>query len=232
MPFDLPMNNVWGVLLTIIPIFLVIGLATVLQKQSIIGDEGSRKLVHIGVSNWWILAMVLFDDPIWASIAPLTFIVLNYISYRQNLFSAMERSGKGNLGTVYFPISLLVLSLLTFSNLLGVAQAEFIGAAGILVMGYGDGLAAVVGKAVGKHRWKSGKSLEGSLTMFVASFVVVLIVGLLQPLTASIWLLIAAALVIASLATVLEAYTPYGLDNLSVPLLTSLVYYGFVLLLG
>lgn len=232
MPFELPMNNVWGVLLTVLPIFVIIGLATILQKKGVIGDEGSRKFVHIGVSNWWILAMILFDDPLWASIAPLTFIVLNYISYRKNIFSAMERNGKGNLGTVYFPIALLVLSLLTFSTVIGVDQPEYIGAVGILVMGYGDGLAAVIGKAYGTHRWKSGKSLEGSLTMFVASLLVVLTIALLQPLSTSIGLVILVAVGVAMIATLLEVYTPLGLDNLSVPLVTAFVYYLAVLGLG
>jgi phytol kinase len=226
------MNNVWGILLSILPIFVVIGIATVLQKKQLISDEGSRKFVHIGVSNWWILAMLIFTDPLWASIARVTFIVLNYISYRKNIFSAMERSGKGNLGTVYFPIALLILVLLTFTDVLGIPNPEYVGAAGMLVLGYGDGFAAVIGKAYGKHRWKSGKSLEGSLTMFFASFVVMMIIAFMHPLSASFLMVMGGALLVAVTATLLEAYTPYGLDNLSVPLITSLVYYVLHLLVN
>lgn len=222
-------NSIWGVLLSVLPIFLIIGVATLLQNQGKVNDEGARKIIHIGVSNWWIMAMILFTNPWWASVAPLTFIILNYISYRKNLFAAMERNGNGNLGTVYFPISLLVLSLLTFSSLLPVSQPQFIGAVGILVMGYGDGFAAVIGKKYGKHRWKSGKSVEGSLTMFIASFVVTLTLAVVSTVTPSLVIAGLLAFGVAAVATLLEAYTPYGFDNLTVPLGSSFVY--FILLM-
>lgn len=226
------MNNLWGVLISIVPIFLIIGLATWLQSKGKVNDENARKIIHIGVSNWWIMAMLIFTDPLWASIAPFTFIVLNYISYRKNLFAAMERNGNGNLGTVYFPISLLILSLLTFSNITAISDSMYIGAVGILVMGYGDGFAAVIGKKFGKHRWKSGKSLEGSLTMFIASFLVTLLVTLVSPYSIHLWLVVAGSLVVASVATLLEAYTPFGLDNLSVPLGSSLIYFVLLIVSG
>lgn len=215
------MMNVWGLVASYLLIFVIIGISTVLQKKNILGDEGARKFIHIGVSNWWILAMFFFtdDNALWfAMIAPVTFIILNYLSYRLNLLKAMERGGKGNLGTVYFPISLLILVILTF----GVIENPYVGAVGILVMGYGDGLAAVIGKAYGKHKIAFGKSLEGSITMFVASFVVTFIVSImLAPITMALIL----ALGVAALATLIELVTPKGLDNLSVPLFSSLVFY-------
>ena len=221
------MMNVWGLVASYLLIFIVIGISTVLQKKNVLGDEGARKFIHIGVSNWWILAMFFFtdDNALWfAMIAPFTFIILNYLSYRLNLLKAMERGGKGNLGTVYFPISLLILVILTF----GVLKNPFIGAVGILVMGYGDGLAAVIGKDFGKHKLAFGKSLEGSLTMFIASFIVTFVVAsFLQPIGVALIL----AMGVAALATIVELVTPKGLDNLSVPLSASLVFYLLLLVL-
>ena len=221
------MSNVWGLVGSYVLIFLIIGISTILQKAKLIGDEGARKFIHIGVSNWWILAMYFFNDDnaVWfAMIAPFTFIILNYISYRTNLLKAMERGGKGNLGTVYFPISLLILVALTF----GVLENPFIGAVGILVMGYGDGLAAVIGKAYGKHKLAFGKSIEGSIMMFVASFIVVFLISLF---TQSVAISLILALGVGALATIVELITPKGLDNLSVPLSTSLIYYILLLII-
>jgi phytol kinase len=221
------MLNVWGLVASYILIFLIIGLSTVLQKNKVIGDEGARKFIHIGVSNWWILAMIFFVDEhaVWyAVIAPFTFIVLNYLSYRLNILKAMERGGKGNLGTVYFPISLLILVILTF----GVTQNPWIGAVGILVMGYGDGLAAVIGTAYGKHKLAFGKSIEGSLTMFIVSFIIVFGISLfLTSIISAVFI----ALGVAIVATVVELLTPKGLDNLSVPLSASLIFYLLLLVL-
>ncbi len=221
------MSNVWGLVGSYVLIFLIIGISTILQKAKLIGDEGARKFIHIGVSNWWILAMYFFNDDnaVWfAMIVPFTFIILNYISYRTNLLKAMERGGKGNLGTVYFPISLLILVALTF----GVLENPFIGAVGILVMGYGDGLAAVIGKAYGKHKLAFGKSIEGSITMFIASFIVVFLVS---SFTQSVQVSLILALGVSALATIVELITPKGLDNLSVPLSTSLIFYILLLII-
>lgn len=216
------MNNYLGLGLSYVLVFLIIGISTVLQKTGVLKDEGARKFIHIGVSNWWILAMIFFDNVWLASIAPVTFIGLNYISYKMNLIKAMERSGNGNLGTVYFPISLLILVLFTFA-----INQPFIGALGILILGYGDGLAAVVGKKYGKVQLRNGKSLEGTFTMFVSSFVVALVLFTIY--TPSVFYL---AIPVAIIATVIELYTPKGLDNLSVPLGTSLFSYLLLIILS
>jgi phytol kinase len=215
------MNYVWGLILSYVLVFLVIGIATFLQKKGILGEEGARKFIHIGVSNWWILAMIFFkgEHAVWfAIIAPITFIILNYVSYRMNLLKAMERGGKGNLGTVYFPISLLILVIFSF----GILNRPEFGAFGILILGYGDGFAAVIGKKYGQKKLIFGKSLEGTLTMFVASFIVSAILLVVTfNISGWIWL----ALCISLAATLIELLTPKGLDNLSVPLGTSVILY-------
>jgi phytol kinase len=217
------MTNVYGLILSYVFVFLIIGLSTVLQKKNIVGEEGARKFIHIGVSNWYLIAWYFFDNVWLAIIAPMSFIALNYLSYRQNIFKAMERGGQGNLGTVYFPISLLILVFLTFGPL----NLPYVGALGILVLGYGDGFAAVVGSKYGKHQLKHGKSLEGSITMFLASFVVSAFVLAFATATPWFWV----ALFISLVATLIELYTPKGLDNLSVPLLVSLLYYVLFILI-
>jgi phytol kinase len=106
-------------------------------------------------------------------------------------------------------------------------------ALGILVMTWGDGLAALVGQNFGRHRYKvlgSTKSWEGSLTMLLMSFTVsLLILGCTAGFTAPI-LLIAALVALA--ATILETLSFYGLDNLTVPLGSAVLAYGLLTMLG
>lgn len=216
-------TNIVGLILSYAFIFLIIGLATLLQKLGL-NEEGSRKFVHIGVAHWYIIAMVFFNTWYIAIIPPITFIILNYISYRQNIFKAMERGGQGDLGTVYFPISLLIITTLSFLNTLGFENPmgmTYFGLIPILIMGYGDGFAAVIGKTFGKIKIKEGKTLEGTLTMFVASFLVTLIsLYVLTTISSIVWM----ALLIATFATLLELYSKKGLDNLYVPLGTFVLY--------
>lgn len=220
--------NIWGLVLSYVLVFLIIGISTALQKFKVVGDEGARKFIHIGVSNWWILAWIFFkgNNALWyAIVPPITFILLNYYSYKTNLIKSMERSGNGNLGTVYFPISLLILVIFTF----GIINRPEIGAVGILVLGYGDGLAAVIGKAYGKKKLINNKSLEGSLTMLLASLLVAVIVLLVSGVP--LWTTMLIAIIVSVLSTAIELYTPKGLDNLTVPLFTSLFVYFLLLLL-
>jgi len=211
-------HNILGIIISFIYVFGVIFLAKFLER---FGKEVSRKAVHILVCNWWLLAMIFFDSAVWAAVVPACFVVLNYLSYRFQIFSSMERGeGKGDLGTVYYAVSLLILALITFGPL----EAPVVGGVGILIMGYGDGLAAVVGTRWPKMPYQifgSEKTLSGSLTMLVVTFMVTLI---LLAATGSAELLI-PAITLAVLATVLEAMTPLGLDNLTVPLVSAGAYY-------
>lgn len=209
-----------GVLLSFGFVFLVIGISTVFDKLNVFNDEGSRKFIHIGVSNWWIVAMLVFEpsDYLLAIIPPVTFIVLNYLSYRFDLIKSMERDEKStsDLGTVWYAVSLFIVTLIAFysasldaSHWLFNADALAIGALSILAMGYGDGLGAVLGKHIKSPKLYKQKSLVGSLTMFLAT----LIIGLI--LFPSLWYLM---IVVAILVMLVELWTPKGLDNLSVPL--------------
>ncbi len=199
-----------GIALSFLYIFLIIALGGLVGKKD---PETGRKFIHILLSNWWFIAMIFFQDALYASLVPLIFIAVNFLSYKFKLFSSMERPDGGveGLGTVYYAISLFLLAAISFTQ-----NLEHIGALAILIMGYGDGLAALAGRRFPLLTYSvsgSKKSLGGSLTMFLASlavaFLILFLTGSYSP---------AAILTLAIAATLLEALTPKGLDNLSVPL--------------
>ena len=140
--------NILGLVVSVLFVVGILGISTVLSQKQKLSNEGSRKFIHIAVANWWIIAMIFFNNAWYAAIVPAIFIVLNYASYRLDLVKAMERKEDKTLGTVYFPISLLILVFLSF----GAWNRPEIGAMGILIMGYGDGLAAVFGQRYGKKK--------------------------------------------------------------------------------
>jgi phytol kinase len=191
----------------------MIGISYILKKINVLSIEGARKFIHIGVSNWWFILMFFFDSLIFAVIPPIIFIILNYISYKNNLIKPMERDGKGTLGTVYFPIALLILVIASFT-----VTNLYIGGLGILVLGYGDGLAAVLGIKYGKKKIYGNKTLVGTIAMFVTTL---MITGLLMIYLTSIANALWISLVIAFVISGVELVTPKSLDNLTVPLATS-----------
>jgi phytol kinase len=206
-------HNILGVIITFAFVFMVIGISTLVAKlRKGADDELSRKIVHIGVANCWWIAMYFFDSPFWVAIPPVVFIVLNYISVKRKVFKAMERETEG-YGTVFYPISLLIISIICFSGF----SPLYIGGISMSCMGYGDGFAALVGNKFGKRRfklWGNQKSLEGCITMFAVSFIASAAILLFH----DIGFAFVYAAFIAIVATCLEAFTPNGYDNLTVPL--------------
>lgn len=213
------MNNLFGVIVSIIFIGMIIVSAKVFEKA---GKEASRKYIHIMLSNWWVIAMIFFDSMIWAAFVPALFVVINYLSYKKGIIKVMERDSsdknKESLGTVYYALSLFILALITFGPL----NKPEVGLCGIFVMGYGDGLAAVIGQAVKSRTFKikgNTKSLAGCLSMFCVTLII--IASFLTYNNASFVAM--KSILIAILMTIIEAISIKGTDNITVPLITSLL---------
>lgn len=204
------MKNILGIIVSYIFIAIVIMLAKFFKKS---GEEASRKFIHIMLSNWWFIAMYFFENAFWASLVPISFVIINYISYKKNLISVMEREEQDGLGTVYYALSLLIIAIITF----GITKRPEIGLCSILIMGYGDGLAAVIGKKIKSPEYKIGntkKTLAGSFTMFIITFIIVAIYGYLGG--ANLWIL--KSIITAIILTIVEAVGIKGTDNLTLPL--------------
>ncbi|MEH1884758.1 diacylglycerol/polyprenol kinase family protein [Nostoc sp.] len=173
-----------------------------------------RKIVHIGTGNviliaWWlnIPASVGITASILAS-------AITLLSYRLPILPGINSVGRQSLGTFFYSVSFGIL-VAWFWYL----QQPQYAALGILVMTWGDGLAALIGQRFGTHKYKvfgTQKSWEGSLTMMLVSYVVssLILVGT----QGNSWQTWAVSLLVAVIATALEAVSFLGIDNLTVPL--------------
>ena len=202
-----------GYILTFGWVFLVLGLTLVLKKSTGAADEVSRKIVHISVAFAWIPMYLCFGSSLHLVVPPAVFIVLNYISYRKNLFSAMERTdeSKKSLGTVYYAVSMTVMAV--FSALFPQCLPAY--GAGLFCMALGDGFAPIFGGIQKGNRALIGsRTLYGSLSVFAISLLVAYIMSIVFALSFG-----AAKLLIAALAaTLLELVGRKGFDNLTLPL--------------
>ena len=169
----------------------------------------SRKFLHIMVGNILFILPVFTSRWVMALLAAAPFIILTFLMSPSSPLKFKDRistSGHG-LGLVYYSISWTALALIFFDQ-------PWIIAVGIAAMSYGDGMAALIGKQYGKIKYNiSGdeKSLEGSLTMFLVLMAALGIVLVYYGVPASITVIAIVALV----ATIFEAVTPNGLDNLT-----------------
>ncbi|MEH2286681.1 diacylglycerol/polyprenol kinase family protein [Nostoc sp.] len=210
---------------TSIPIFwLQIALATIwvllilliawVVNRFTANSEIVRKIVHIGTGNviliaWWlnIPASVGITASILAS-------AITLLSYRLPILPGINSVGRQSLGTFFYSVSFGIL-VAWFWYL----QQPQYAALGILIMTWGDGLAALIGQRFGTHKYKvfgTQKSWEGSLTMMLVSYLVssLILVGT----QGNSWQTWAISLLVAFIATGLEAVSFLGIDNLTVPL--------------
>jgi phytol kinase len=206
-----------ALVLAFVYVSVVLAIGEGLRRLFRLSVEFTRKFVHVSVGMIAFPLVWLFRDWYWAIIPPLAFILVNYLSYRRQIFLGMETGEKNQLGTVYFPISFSILITLLWSQ-----PALLV--AGLMPLTWGDAFAAIVGRRWGAHTYRAlgqTRSLEGSLAMFALSFITTTLALIVfgQPLVTSlVW-----GLLTAVVATCVEALSPWGIDNLTVPLTSALV---------
>ena len=213
----LPDNTISNLIYPLGAVFVYLGilvvLADVLSRILPQDPELTRKVVHIGSGNviliaWWlnISGQVIVSAAVIAA-------AIAIISYMIPILPSIESVGRKSFGTLFYAISMGILTSCFWQNY---PQYTVIG---ILVMAWGDGMAAIIGQRFGRHIYQIGqinKSWEGSLAMMSASWLVTILI--LSTVEGNNWQIWSISLVVALVATILEAFSKLGIDNLTVPL--------------
>jgi phytol kinase len=179
-----------------------------------------RKVVHIGTGHVLLIAWWL-QIPTWLCVAAgVTFSAIALASHHTNILPMLNDVGRKTYGVFYYALSITILVGLLWDH-----HPQY-AVIGVMVMSWGDGMAALIGKRFGKHTFiymGNKRSLEGSLAMFVTSLIVMLgIFASCHSLSAHD---VGVAIPVAAIAAMLEAFSPGGTDNLSVPLASASLSY-------
>lgn len=192
----------------------------------------TRKVIHIGAGMWVWGILYLFEHWYYGIIPFATFIVLNYIFYRRQVFKQMD-SAESSPGTVYFAFSITLLFGLFWRTGGAMVDGAPIAIAAVMAMTWGDALAHLIGRRWGRHPYSlfgHTRSWEGTAAMAAFSFAAVFLTLWLlpgSPLSPTSRVLgpVSAAIMaafVALSAALVEGVSPLGLDNLSVPLISAL----------
>jgi dolichol kinase len=242
MEAEVSRGDILGLILSYIYAFGLLLIVEAIGRHFKWSQDFTRKLIHIGAGLWIWGILYLFDHWYWGIVPFASFILLNYLFYRQQTFKTMDTTDS-TLGTVYFAISITVLFGL-FWRTGGSHDYVPVAAAGTMAMTLGDGFASIIGRRWGKHPHAfigdHLRSWEGTAAMALFSFMGIFLTLLwlpgsylspnsvvLAPLT-----ILGIALVGTLTATVAEALSPAGTDNLSVPLLSGFIMYSLMQLGG
>jgi dolichol kinase len=217
-------SNWLAVLISFAYVFAALGIAEGLRNTLKLPLEFTRKFIHVAVGMWAVGTALLFTSKWFAIITPAAFIVLNAISLKRGMFAAMDSGGRASLGTVYFPAAFAAIILIFFD------WSKPVMVAALMPMTWGDAFAAIIGKAFGRRRIAlpgGTRTVEGTATMFALSLLATTLALLVFGV--SLERALPAAVLTALIATLAEAVSPGGLDNLTVPAVSALSLWGMLL---
>lgn len=222
-----------------IPIIVLGIICIAIRFLTKIPDFIFRKILHlIAVSmitvlliiptHWWIAEIVM-------GIGAIGIVVLLLIFERTEIYKKFfVEKNKHEILISFLIFFLVVIYLIAlFWGYRGEAHRYLVIIA-LLSWGLGDAAAAIFGRLIGKHIVSGkviggNKSIEGSVMCFVFALVIsfLLLFLLMHYLW---WLSLIEALLIALLVSFAELFTKKGLDNLTCPLVASVILLLFSLL--
>ncbi len=198
-------------------IILLFVITIIYKKFNSNNTEFLRKIIHIGIGPLIPIAKILDINEVTALFFAGGISLLILLNYIYKLFPIIEDIDRKSFGTFFYCISLFILIFLFWEN----DPSSLI--AGYFIMSFGDGFAGLIGKSIKSRNWfifNQRKSIIGTTLMFCISLTVLISVGLLNNLELNI-----NYFSIALLATILEQFSVLGIDNLIVPLASSLCFH-------
>lgn len=218
-----------GLALVYLIIAASLGLAMVMKRRRPSAD--ARKVIHLGVGSF-VLVWWMFSEN-WIMLAFFTVpfsVILLVAMMKDNIVSRSELGDIANnqghrAGLFLYAVSITILVALFWDHWTAATV-------GVVAMTWGDGLGSVIGRRFGRHKTVNGKSLEGSLGVFIGTAVVsFLVITFYGYLTASgvypagdsvaivpTW---AVSVMAGAIATILEAFCPGQYDNLAIPVVVA-----------
>lgn len=204
---------------------ICVTVALPLRLFTAVPSEVFRKILHcilLGSLAVWVTA---FSDWRASAASALIFAVAVYPllalaerirGYSQLLTERKQGELKASLLVVF------VMYAIVAAVCWGWLGDRMLALASIYAWGFGDAAAALVGRYFGRHKlnWRpinGRKSAEGTLAMFLVSFVSVLVIlGFRGGLP--IYGLVITAAATAAVSAAVELYTPNGMDTITCPL--------------
>jgi phytol kinase len=209
----------WAAILAVLgALGLAMAVLRTLQARRGLSPELARKGVHLTMSGVTVALPWLFDGPgpvvLLAVLALGAMLAIRYLRpVRAAVGGVIHSVGRTSVGDLCFPVAVLVLYVLA-------AETPVLYVIPLLLLGLADTAAALVGASHGQAAYatvEGSKSHEGSVAFASVAFLCVHVPLLLfSPVgrAESLWI----AAIVALLATLVEAISWRGLDNLFVPI--------------
>ena len=208
-------------------ILFFLAISGFLYKKKYFSATFSRIFVHFTIGIMCGLSPYIFESNLVPSILGLSFVFINIFFHKHKLFESIHSQDRITYGTIYFPLSYLILSSLFWEKVEYFAISYFI-------LAIADPLAAIMGKAFPLRKINllgDEKSLGGALSMLFASIFIIYLCSTILPFSTNEegFYIFYFVLFSSIMATMAELISFKGSDNLSIPLVSLLSMYSFYL---
>jgi dolichol kinase len=198
----------------------IIYAAEYLHKHYAINPEYTRKMAHSIATLSSLIFIYTIKSHWYILILGLFFFVLLLVAKRMKLFNSIDAVNRKTGGSYLLPVSVYIVFYIASTsgnNLLFILP--------ILLLGISDPLAGFIGtyfrnriNKITLFNYLLDKTILGSSVFFMSTLIISLITLYLFDYELSKLLFL--SILIAVTTTVTELLSPYGTDNLTVPLIT------------
>ena len=195
------------------------------------GSSWSRSFAHLAAGLLSLAYPWLFTSHWWVLLLAVQSSLVLWITHKLKILPSHHRIAGKSTGSYLFFASIYLCFIA--SSYTGRKELFVVP---MLVLSFSDVAAALIGRRIGKksiQRRKTaggtGKTLEGSSAFFITTLIV-LFLSYYYFIQWNLAASISMALLLAVLTTTIEAYSPHGTDNFSIPFtLLVIMYIGFLL---
>ncbi len=216
-PLWVPFENEWATFFILLAsIFLFILASNFIINKNLLSPDKIRRIIHLSVGTLIVGTPFIFTNNTLPNLLAIIFIILNITTYKTNLFKGIHSQNRVTYGTIYFPISFVILTTFfwDFPELIIISLS---------ILAFADPLAAEIGESFKNPIefivWNDKKTIQGTFTFFITSFIIIYISGKLFFDYSNLYFFL-FTMIIAAGATIAEVTSSKGSDNLSIPLVS------------
>ena len=201
-------------------VLLLVTLARWIAHVLHASSEIHRKALHALVGAWTLVVTPRFHHLAWALVPPVVFAGVNASAWGRSLLPDLASDARATRGLWTFPLAVALTYVLFWGE-----PPRAAALAGIAVLAFADPAASLVGARWGQRKLAlaGGRSLEGSLAfLIVAAVAVGLVAAAAGAAGATPWRMGVGC---GAVGAVVEAWTPAGWDNLTIPVAVAGAYH-------
>ena len=192
------------------------------HRKNLFAPDEIRRLVHATVGLIMSFSTIIFSSKFPPLFLAIIFIFFNMIAFKSKVLSGIHSQKRKSYGTIYFPLSYLIVSCLFWE------KNEFV-ILSFLILAISDPLAAQIGSkknSIWKFKvWHDYKTINGTIAFFTSS-ILILIIGNIFILEYKLIDFIIFVIITSIFATISEITSKKGTDNLSIPIISILIMVG------